>query len=697
MSQQQPTPPETSSTAGYNVGRLRTVALGAAVGLVLNVALTGAALKLGLGFAAAALPAALCLGAGGPGRRRGTTPGHGGFAGLVAFFAAASGGAALIYPTLYLLGGETHPPLAAAACVLGGLIAVAVTKPRLLRPAETPISPGSAQETTTNWPGAPVSGRNKLFMIFVGAALSLLISWFTVAGSLGWAGFGSLGLKGLTDKQWDLGIWLRVPDSVCLVLAISPLAVGFGFLAGGRGLIVLAGGVLGGLVVTPLMYVAGWTPLEAVRELYNRCSDLKLYEEMPWYAEEPPDFVVHHDQAPDPQALELFACHLYGRVTDVEVNRRLVWVRTPGDRPASLELIEDCPIFGPDGSLLTVEQLKRGDAVRAYIEVWPRVNVRGTLASWCRAKVTGPIGMGMLAGGALIAVLSGLPPVWRASRSRSIPSFGAGGGRWLSIAAPGAALVVFFLVIRIARPGEPWRSALMAVAGTAWLWAALTIARPAIARAEADGIGGLALPTGIALVGLTILLLVGGGPGATAAVLLATAVCVAAAQTDATMPVVQTNGAEWPAGRWVLAVGSAVGPAVSLLVVLLVAAWNAYELDKPFGEGAPSPAPQAQAAEAIMAVAQGQDRAFGRHVAGAVLGALLSLSGWPALGAVLGVSLVLPFGLSLALGLGALCRVGCDAIPGRHWTQRHGVPLAVGLLIGEPLLVMLLALLTVFV
>jgi len=68
----------------------------------------------------------------------------------------------------------------------------------------------------------------------------------------------------LTDETFDLGRLLGLPPEMLFMFAITPLSLGAGYLTGRAGLLVLAGGVLAFMVLTPIAYSMGWLPAHIV-------------------------------------------------------------------------------------------------------------------------------------------------------------------------------------------------------------------------------------------------------------------------------------------------------------------------------------------------------------------------------------------------------------------------------------------------
>jgi len=68
----------------------------------------------------------------------------------------------------------------------------------------------------------------------------------------------------LTDETLDVGRILGLPPQMLLMFAITPLSLGAGYLTGRAGLLILAGGILAYIVLTPAAYSMGWLPAHIV-------------------------------------------------------------------------------------------------------------------------------------------------------------------------------------------------------------------------------------------------------------------------------------------------------------------------------------------------------------------------------------------------------------------------------------------------
>jgi uncharacterized oligopeptide transporter (OPT) family protein len=123
--------------------------------------------------------------------------------------------------------------------------------------------------------------------------------------------------------------------------------------------------------------------------------------------------------------------------------------------------------------------------------------------------------------------------------------------------------------------------------------------------------------------------------------------------------------------------GAWLGPIV--IVVLIFVLHEAYVLgsDK-------LPAPQGQALASMVSGIMGGDVPGQKYLAGAGLGALLSIL-QPGLGITVGLGFYLPFNIVLTYSIGTLLRVVTDRRLGRSWGETTGIPVAAGFIVGEAL------------
>jgi uncharacterized oligopeptide transporter (OPT) family protein len=129
-----------------------------------------------------------------------------------------------------------------------------------------------------------------------------------------------------------------------------------------------------------------------------------------------------------------------------------------------------------------------------------------------------------------------------------------------------------------------------------------------------------------------------------------------------------------------------IGPVVCLATVYLLAERNLGEYGVAFGPGTDSPAPQAAALQGAIDTIRSDNAPTGLYAMGGLLGGLMSFSGIPGLGVLVGLSMYLPLRYLLPYGLGCVVQMILSRVKGASWTEKWGVPFAAGLLVGEGLL-----------
>jgi hypothetical protein len=363
-----------------------------------------------------------------------------------------------------------------------------------------------------------------------------------------------------------------------------------------------------------------------------------------------------------------------------------------------------------------------------------------------------PLGIGMLLGGALMGVLSALPAMRAALKSIAGGGAKTRGGsselglKTLSIAIFGAFLVVFFaadyvhkeafnrldpvtsapvvrsvdvvehggysvgfateesrstfeswneaerdayLASQNAKPG--WlasfnphvKAAIIAIVGVAWIWFA------GIIIAQCTGMTDWSPISGMALLTVVLVLMLGGTGDVLAGVLLGATLCVAITIASDMMQDLKTGhlvGAV-PRRQQLLELSfTGIGPIVSMITILIIAAANMEKFGVAIGPGTDTTAPQAQALAAVITGVQGGEMPYVLYGAGAALGVLLGFGAFAGLGVLVGLSMYLPFEYILTYGIGCLLNMAVVRVKGRGWSEEWGVPLCAGLVVGEALL-----------
>jgi len=294
-----------------------------------------------------------------------------------------------------------------------------------------------------------------------------------------------------------------------------------------------------------------------------------------------------------------------------------------------------------------------------------------------------PVGIGMLIGGAIAGVATTLPQVRAAfaamRRSAGVRAGAAAAGDELPMKILFASVAGSVLLLGVAGYFSAdigvGQAVLIAVLGTLWMWLAGIIVSQCAGMTDWSPVSGLAL---IAVSGLLLLT-----RSVFAAVLVGSAVCVAISGASDMMTDLKTGylvGARPVRQQSLTLVTSWLGPAISLGMIYFL--WSAPGR---FGPGTKLPAPQAQALQAAIEGVLGGAVPYEKYGAGALVGGTLSFLGIPGLGVLVGLSMYLPIFYILTYGVGCVLNVVTKWKLGVRWVEEVGVPIAAGLLVGDPL------------
>jgi len=332
--------------------------------------------------------------------------------------------------------------------------------------------------------------------------------------------------------------------------------------------------------------------------------------------------------------------------------------------------------------------------------------VPGTLSGsavtgFIHAQMTRPLGIGMLIGGSLISIVLALPALKATMRSFNMATLKSGASDELPIKilylVVGGAFILFFLAAYATSSIGLLPAFVVSLVGTLWLWFA------GIIVSQATGMTDWTPISGMSLLAVAILMMFLPKDQIVTAVLIGAAVSVAIAECADMMQDLKTGylvGSRPYRQQTVQLIVAGLGPVVSLTVMLLI--WNSGGIDAAtghklpgFGPGTDIEAPQAVALGAtIDSVIEGNVPAQ-KYLAGGILGALLSFSGIPGLGVIMGIAMYLSIKYILPYGLGSLINLLVVRFKGKDWTEKWGLPFAAGLIVGEALLIITFALLTV--
>jgi putative OPT family oligopeptide transporter len=249
--------------------------------------------------------------------------------------------------------------------------------------------------------------------------------------------------------------------------------------------------------------------------------------------------------------------------------------------------------------------------------------------------------------------------------------------RLLYVGIVGAVIVLGVVAVTSVEEMGLGRGIVMAVLGTVWIWMAGVILSECIGRTNWSPMSGMTL------IAVTILIVITRGLGDTAAivssVMVGAATCMAMSQATDLMLDLKTGylvGAIPKRQQIGQFLATWLGPV--LMIGLL------FVLHKAYGLGSEKlPAPQGTVlASMIEGILKG-DVPVQKYLAGAGLGALLSVTGVGGLGIQVGLGFYLPFSIVLTYTIGTVLRLVSDKVKGRHFSEQVGIPIAAGLIIGE--------------
>ena len=312
--------------------------------------------------------------------------------------------------------------------------------------------------------------------------------------------------------------------------------------------------------------------------------------------------------------------------------------------------------------------------------------MKTSLPNYLRDALFMPVGIGMLIGGALIGIVLAFPLIsgaiknmQSAAKTKSTLSKDELPIKLLYIAI-GLAFVVLFVISYYSTKELGFlRGAAIAILGTIWIWIAGVILSECIGRTNWSPLSGMTL------IAVTIFIFITSGlstkASVVASIMAGAATCVAMAQCTDLMLDLKTGylvGATPKKQQIGQLLGTWVGP---VLVILLI-----FTLHKAYGLGSEKlPAPQGQVLAGMINGILGGDIPLQKYIAGAGLGAVLSLSGIGGLGVVVGLGFYLPFNIVLTYSIGTALRLFSDFKFGKDHSENIGIPIAAGFIIGEAL------------
>ncbi len=450
----------------------------------------------------------------------------------------------------------------------------------------------------------------------------------------------------ISDDTVDVGRWLGLPAEMQLVFAIAPFALGAGYLTGRAGLFVLAGGVLAYLVINPILFKMGWAPgdlhaAEVPDWAYAQINKplgigLLLGGAMMGVIAALPAIKAAFKAIASPRSSAGGRDELGLGVLVMAVIVALGLLYVAADRTGSQPINNICPV--------TQEHIE-ADAIEQY-----QTDYNGYVIAFVSDEA--------------MQAFEGASPEDKQKVAKQ-----------LNAAHPG--------LLAKMKLSPHTRAAIIAIVGALWIWFA------GIIIAQCTGMTDWSPISGMALLTVVLVMILGGPGGVTAAVLIGAALCVAITVASDMMSDLKTGylvGGSPKRQQTVEMILSGIGPVICMLVILIIVEANKAKYGISMGPGTDTTAPQAQALQSVITGVQGGAMPYALYGSGALLGGLLGLGAFSGLGVLVGLSMYLPMVYIATYGIGCVVNMIVGAIFGRRAAEEWGVPIAAGLIVGDALL-----------
>ena len=336
-----------------------------------------------------------------------------------------------------------------------------------------------------------------------------------------------------------------------------------------------------------------------------------------------------------------------------------------------------------------------------------------------RGKIYKPTGIGMLIGAAIGGIIMAFPLIRSAigsmakrggESSKSAAQNDEMSIRLLAVAVVAGAFLLIVLAYKSAPNMSLSRAILMSVLGTAWIWIAGVIVAECIGRTNWSPLSGMTL---IAITILIVIANTGDKPATiVSSMVVGAAICLAISQVSDMMLDLKSGylvGAIPRRQQLAQFVGAWLGPIVVIALMFVLekgAQPTAAELEAAatvavenqeqtvdtgeivveYGIGSKDmPAAQAMAlASVIEGLVDGNVPTY-RYLAAAGLGLMLAVSGLGGIGVMVALGFYMPFNIVLTYTIGCILRIVCDKTAGKRFSEETGIPIAAGLIVGEAL------------
>ncbi len=333
-----------------------------------------------------------------------------------------------------------------------------------------------------------------------------------------------------------------------------------------------------------------------------------------------------------------------------------------------------------------------------------------------RGKIYKPTGIGMLIGAAIGGIIMAFPLIRSAigsmsKRQDSAKSVAQGDEMPIKLLAAAVVIGAVLLVV-LAYQSAPdmtiGKALLMALLGTLWIWIAGVIVAECIGRTNWSPLSGMTL------IAITILVVIANSgmdkpQTIVSSLVVGAAICLAISQASDMMLDLKSGylvGAIPRRQQLAQFVGAWLGPIVVITLMFVLekgaqppagvekedttsvaeAPVDTGEMVVEYGIGSDEmPAAQAMAlASVIEGLVDGNVPTY-RYSAAALLGLLLAVSGLGGIGVMVALGFYMPFNIVLTYTIGCILRIVCDKTAGKRFSEEVGIPIAAGLIVGEAL------------
>lgn len=596
---------------------------GVFLGAVLNMGICFAGLQIGFTIVGSAVAAVLGFGILRGILRQGSILEINVFQTVASAVNTVNAGIIFTFPVLFLMGLQEQVSYTALilATMSGAVLGVALIIPlrkQIIDYERLRFPEGTAVAAILRAPGA---GQKKSVLLIGGILLSALVTGLVQAEIL--------------PEDVDLGHLLGVPASIQVVLAVSLLSLGAGFIAGRGGLVVLYGTLLNYWMLIPVAILLGWLPAglpDSMAGLYQGDLFGVLPEDAGTFFRRFAHFTSRHVG---------IGMMLGGALAGIilaapALKAALASLRGGGgddaDRDeAPMWVIGTCTAIGLVGILLSV--YLAGHGAVSWLQALACTGAAGAwlwLAGLVVAQTTGRTDWSPLSGLALVAIAI-MMGILGTSDAMMIPAVTIGAA--VCVATSMCADMMADLKSGYLVGGKPVRQELAQLA-VAWIGPGIAI--------------------------LTV-------------ILLWKAYAFGPEQTKILFERAVAAGPE-AVEKFTVAHGS---------------------VDQ-LPDGVPAlGAPQAGAIQGAMEVFRSGDVPLGKYIAGLILGLAASLLVSPGIGVMVGLSMYLPFDYMAVFGIGGLLAVWLGRRKGHAWCENVGLPVAAGLIVGDALMAVIAAVIKV--